>query len=61
MNAGMLRLVFGLGTRAVDRTDGDYVKVVCLDNPLRIPPMNYEDLKKFSQHRVDFLSLKIML
>lgn len=58
MNAGMLRLVFGLGTRAVDRTDGDYVKVVCLDNPLRIPPMNYEDLKKFSQHRLDLLSLK---
>jgi len=57
MNAGMLRLVFGLGTRAVDRTDGDYVKVVCLDYPLRIPPMNYEDQKKFSQHRLDLLSL----
>jgi len=56
MNAGMLRLVFGLGTRAVDRTDGDYVKVVCLDNPLRIAPMNYEDQKKFSQHRLDLLS-----
>ncbi|HPD00212.1 MAG TPA: PEP/pyruvate-binding domain-containing protein [Acetivibrio sp.] len=56
MNAGMLRLVFGLGTRAVDRTDGDYVKVVCLDNPFRIPPMNYEDQKKFSQHRLDLLS-----
>lgn len=56
MNAGMLRLVFGLGTRAVDRTDGDYVKVVCLDNPLRIPPMDYEDQKKFSQHRLDLLS-----
>ena len=57
MNAGMLRLVFGLGTRAVDRTDGDYVKVVCLDNPLRIPPMSYEDQKKFSQLRLDVLSL----
>lgn len=56
MNAGMLRLVFGLGTRAVDRTDGDYVRVVCLDNPLRIPPMNYEEQKKFSQHRLDLLS-----
>lgn len=57
MNAGMLRMVFGLGTRAVDRTDGDYVKVVCLDNPFRIPPMNYDDQKKFSQHRLDLLSL----
>ncbi len=58
MNAGMLRLVFGLGTRAVDRTDGDYVKVVCLDNPFRIPPTNYEDQIIFSQHRLDLLSLK---
>ncbi|HEY8348427.1 MAG TPA: PEP/pyruvate-binding domain-containing protein [Clostridia bacterium] len=57
MNAGMLRLVFGLGTRAVDRTDGDYVKIVCLDNPLRLPPMDREDLKRFSQHRADLLSL----
>jgi pyruvate,water dikinase len=57
MNAGMLRLVFGLGTRAVDRTDGDYVRIVCLDNPLRMPPMNFEDQKKFSQHRLDLLSL----
>ena len=56
MNAGMLRLVFGLGTRAVDRTDGDYVKIVCLDNPLRNPPMSEEDQKKFSQHRLDLLS-----
>jgi len=58
MNAGMLRLVFGLGTRAVERTDGDYARVVCLDNPLRIPPMNHEDQRKFSQHRLDLLSLK---
>jgi len=56
MNSGMLRLVFGLGTRAVNRTDGDYAKVVCLDNPLRIPPMHYEDQNKFSQHRLDILS-----
>lgn len=58
MNAGMLRLVFGLGTRAVDRTGGDYARIVCLDNPLRVPPMNYEDQKKFSQRRADLLSLR---
>ncbi len=58
MEAGMLRLVFGLGTRAVDRTEGDYPRIVCLDNPLRLPPMNSEDQKKFSQHSVDVLSLK---
>lgn len=58
MNAGMLRMVFGLGTRAVDRTVGDYAKIVSLDNPLRIPPINYKDQKKFSQHYVDVLSLE---
>lgn len=58
MEAGMLRLVFGLGTRAVDRTEGDYVKIVTLDNPLRVPLINNEDRKKYSQHYVDVLSLK---
>lgn len=58
MDAGMLRMVFGLGTRAVDRTVGDYAKIISLDNPLRIPPINYKDQKKFSQHYVDVLSLE---
>lgn len=58
MEAGMLRLVFGLGTRAVDRTEGDYPRIVCLDNPLRLPPINTEDMLKFSQQGVDVLSLK---
>ncbi|MGE4485762.1 MAG: PEP/pyruvate-binding domain-containing protein [Oscillospiraceae bacterium] len=58
MDAGMLRLVFGLGTRAVDRTVGDYAKIVCLDDPLRIPPIDFEDQKKFSQHSADVLSVK---
>lgn len=58
MDAGMLRLVFGLGTRAVDRTDGDYVKIIGLDDPMRIPMVSYEDMKKYSQHYVDVLSIK---
>lgn len=58
MDAGMLRMVFGLGTRAVDRTDGDYARIICLDDPLRIPLVNYEDMKKYSQHYADVLSLK---
>lgn len=58
MNAGMLRLVFGLGTRAVNRTDGDYARIVSLDNPLRIPPVNLEDRQKFTQHRMDLLSIE---
>lgn len=58
MDAGMLRLVFGLGTRAVDRTVGDYAKIVSLDNPQRKPLSLAEDYQKYSQHDVDVLSLK---
>ncbi len=57
-NAGMLRLVFGLGTRAVDRTEGDYTRLVALDDPTRLPPMYAEDVRKYSQHDVDVLSLR---
>ncbi len=57
-DAGMLRLVFGLGTRAVGRTIGDYARIVCLDDPGALPPMALEDERRFSQHKVDVLSLK---
>ena len=36
-SAGVLRLVFGLGTRAVDRTDDDFPRVVALNAPERRP------------------------
>ncbi|MBT7122656.1 MAG: pyruvate kinase, partial [Clostridia bacterium] len=58
MDAGMLRMVFGLGTRAVGRTVGDYAKIVCLSDPGATPLVDYEDQKKFSQHEVDILSLE---
>jgi pyruvate,water dikinase len=57
-DTGMLRLVFGLGTRAVDRTAGDYARIVYLDDPESLPPMNIEDRTKYSQHGADLLSLK---
>jgi hypothetical protein len=57
MDAGMLRMVFGLGTRAVDRTSGDHVRIVCLDDPLRLSPMDSKDKKKFTQHYADVLSI----
>ncbi|MFP3154805.1 PEP/pyruvate-binding domain-containing protein [Lachnospiraceae bacterium ZAX-1] len=56
--AGMLRLVFGLGTRAVDRLAGDYARIVSLDRPDKGPPVNYGDEKKFSQHKADVLNLR---
>ncbi len=56
-DAGMLRLVFGLGTRAVGRMTGDYARIVSLDDPTALPPMALEDQRRFSQHEVDVLSL----
>ncbi len=55
--AGMLRLVFGLGTRAVDRVEGDYPRIVALDNPLKQPHHGFDDLRRFSQRDVDLLDV----
>ncbi|MHC4369204.1 MAG: PEP/pyruvate-binding domain-containing protein [Planctomycetota bacterium] len=53
--AGMLRLVFGLGTRAVNRVEDDYPRIVALDAPLTRPLAGMDDVRKFSQHSVDLL------
>ncbi|MGL5694156.1 MAG: PEP/pyruvate-binding domain-containing protein [Peptostreptococcaceae bacterium] len=58
MNAGMLRLVFGLGTRAVDRVNYDYIRIVALDDPLKVPFSSNEKEEDFSQRYVDLLDLK---
>jgi len=56
--AGMVRLVLGLGTRAVDRVDDDYPRVIALDLPSLRPDNHPEDMSRFSQHRVDVLDVK---
>ncbi|MFC1752164.1 PEP/pyruvate-binding domain-containing protein [Thermoproteota archaeon] len=56
--AGMLRVVLGLGTRAVNRVEGDYPRMVALDDPLRRPYAEKDDLRKFSQHKVDLIDIK---
>lgn len=53
--AGMLRLVLGLGTRAVERVEDDYPQTIALDQPLLRPYAERQDAKKFSQHKVDLL------
>ena len=55
--AGVLRLVYGLGTRAVDRVDDDYTRVVALNAPLRRPEGSAEEMVRHSQRRVDFVDL----
>lgn len=53
--AGLLRLVFGLGTRAVGRVEDDYPRIVALDQPLSRPVSGMDDVRKFAQSRVDLL------
>ncbi|MCC6489904.1 MAG: pyruvate, phosphate dikinase [Candidatus Hydrogenedentes bacterium] len=57
-NAGLLRLVFGLGTRAVDRSDQDYTRVIALNAPGRRPEGDGGDGAPLAQHRVDLLDLR---
>ena len=56
--AGMVRLVMGLGTRAVDRIEGDHACVMALDHPGRQPFRNQDESYQFSQHLVDLLDLQ---
>lgn len=56
-SAGMLRLVFGLGTRAVDRVEGDYPRIVALDQPLLSSHETREAERAYTQHYVDLIDL----
>ncbi len=55
--AGMLRLVMGLGTRAVDRIEGDHACVIALDLPHKRPFRSRDEAYRFSQHQVDVLDI----
>jgi hypothetical protein len=55
--AGMLRLVLGLGTRAVNRVENDYPRIVPLDNPLLRAHAGLSDARKYSQRYVDVLNV----
>lgn len=57
-DAGMLRLVMGLGTRAVDRTQNDYPRLVDLDKPASCAARDLSEKHKFSQRRLDVLDLE---
>ncbi|MBX7256025.1 MAG: PEP/pyruvate-binding domain-containing protein [Candidatus Hydrogenedentes bacterium] len=56
--AGVLRLVFGLGTRAVDRSDDDYTRLVALNAPERSPETQSDSAARYSQRRVDVLNIE---
>ena len=56
--AGLVRLVFGLGTRAVDRVGSDYPRMVPLSHPQLRPEVTADQIRKYSQKQVDVLNLK---
>ncbi len=54
--AGVVRLVFGLGTRAVERSDDDYTRIIALNAPtLRPQGGPAGDPVEHAQRRVDVL------
>jgi pyruvate,water dikinase len=54
--SGMIRLVFGLGTRAVNRVSGDYPRMIAVSHPQLRPEVGME-IAKYSQRQVDVLDL----
>jgi hypothetical protein len=54
---GMLRIVAGLGTRAVERVDNDYPRMVALSHPALRPEHTASALRRYSQRQIDVLDL----
>ena len=57
-SAGMLRLVMGLGTSAVDRAEGSYPRLVSLDRPEATTSTTIAQKHQFSQRNVEAVDLK---
>lgn len=57
-NAGVLRVVLGLGTRAVDRHDDDYTRIVALNVPKRRPESGFSEVTRVAQRHADVLNLE---
>lgn len=55
---GFVRLVWGLGTRAVDRVGNDYPRLVALSHPLLHPEASPKDIRRNSQHYVDLIDME---
>ena len=55
---GLARVVFGLGTRAVDRVSADWARMIPLGMPTLRAEVKTEDIWRYSQHEVDVLNLR---
>ena len=54
---GFVRLVWGLGTRAVDRVGNDYPRLIALSHPLLRPTPNQRTMERCSQQYVDLIDI----
>jgi pyruvate,water dikinase len=54
---GMIRLVFGLGTRAVNRVGNDYPRMIAVSHP-QLRPESGARIAKYSQTEVDLIDLE---
>ena len=55
---GFVRLVTGLGTRAVDRVPDDYPRMIGLSHPSLRPAQNPRQIAHYSQHQMDVVDLR---
>jgi len=55
---GFARLVWGLGTRAVERVGNDYPRPVALSHPTLLPDDSPEAIRYYSQQYVDLIDLE---
>lgn len=55
---GFLRMVWGLGTRAVNRAANDYPRLVALSHPHLLPDPSAAAIRQYSQHLVDVIDLE---
>lgn len=55
---GIIRLVFGLGTRAVERVGSDYPCMIAISHPHLRPEVGAK-VSKYSQHYIDLIDLEI--
>jgi hypothetical protein len=55
---GFVRLVLGMGTRAVDRMDNDYPRLINLSHPQLRPEKTPEALRHYTQRLVDVVDLE---
>lgn len=55
---GFVRLVWGLGTRAVERVGNDFPRLIALSHPTLRPSTEVKMIRRYAQQYVDLLDLK---